>query len=168
MSEAQCVDEYELLSNVSYLHFNQADSTRRSSVISSSQNGSADTTNKDRAVHSEITPKDGLFMYEKQILEKIHLLSETSSVNLMTVPKQMTEQLKNRTIHPNLLPEKVLPIAKLELAFLLSKECVSFWTEYNPLEITTDPSQENNVFIAIQVTKPFMRMIYNLYEVWPN
>ena len=157
MSEAQFVNVYELVSNVSYLHSNQADSTRRSSVISSSQNGIADTPNKDSSVHSETTPKYGFFMYEKQILKKIHLLSETSSVNLMTVPKQITEQLKNRIqssiIHPNLLQEKVLPIAKLELAFLLSKDCVSFWTEYNTPEHIRDSAQENGVFIAIQVAK---------------
>ena len=168
MSEAQCVDEYELVSNVSYLHSHQAGSSKRSSVISLSQHGAADTTIKG-AVHSETTYKDEMLMHQKQLMEKTPLFSETSSVNLMTVPKQITEHLKEiiqgSTFHPNQLPEKVLPVAKLELAFLLSKECVSFWNKYNTgLENTKDSSQENTVFIAIQVAKPFTSYVYLYIE----
>ena len=61
------------------------------------------------------------------------ILSQTSSVNLMTIPKHHISELEIRiqeaTKYKDLFSPHVLMVAKLELAFLLSKECVSFWTE---------------------------------------
>ena len=60
-------------------------------------------------------------------------------------------RIQGSNFPPNKIPERVLHIAKLELAFLLSKECVSFWNAYNSLENMGDPPPENKVLIAIQV-----------------
>ena len=61
------------------------------------------------------------------------ILSQTSLVNLMTIPKHQIRELEIRIQEAAKYEEKfsphVLLVAKLELAFLLSKECVSFWTE---------------------------------------
>ena len=128
----------------------------RSSVIISPQQMPNNDSNEALVSSSASEPWHGGRNYEAQLLERTcHcLLSETSSVNLMTLPKHITEQFKIR-IQGSYFPQnhflgKVLPVAKLELAFVLSKECVSFWNDY---KIMKDPLQKHTVFIAIQVAK---------------
>ena len=156
MGEPQCVDVSELVNHTHSLRSNPAQAVRRDSVICSSQIQTEVISDYDEVlVPSEPKSEYGISSNESKLLERTHLLSESKSVNLMIVPKEITEQLKMRirglTFPPNQLPENILPIAKLELAFLLSKECVSFWTEYNTLQNMRDHAQDNTVFIAIQV-----------------
>ena len=158
MSEAQYVDIFEPVNTPFYLQGNTAEEVRSSVIISPQQmqNNDCDET---VVSSSSFKSEHKSFKYETQLLESTALLSETSSVNLMTVPKHITDRLKMRIQGSNFLqnqhPDKVLHVAKLELAFLLSKECVSFWNKYKTLQIMKDPVQKDTVFIAIQVRKKF-------------
>ena len=82
------------------------------------------------------------------------ILSQTSSVNLMTVRKHHIRELEIRIQEASKDQEQfsphVLMVAKLELAFLLSKECVSFWTESIKSSIKEDFSPPM-IYGAVQV-----------------
>jgi hypothetical protein len=96
-------------------------------------------------ISEKITPK---------MLETPHLiLSQTSSVNLMTIPKHHIRELEIRIQEATRDQEKfaphVLMVAKLELAFLLSKECVSFWAE--SIKSITEDVSPPMIYAAVQV-----------------
>ena len=159
------------VNNIHDIRSNPAQAVRRDSVICSSRIQTEVISNYNEvSVPSEHNSEYGISSNESKLLERTHLLSESKSVNLMTVPKEITEQLKMRirglTFPPNQLPENILPMAKLELAFLLSKECVSFWTEYNTLQNMRDHTKDNTVFIAIQVRFKLKQLKLNKILVW--
>ena len=81
------------------------------------------------------------------------ILSQTSSVNLMTIPKHHISELEIRiqeaTKYKDLFSPHVLMVAKLELAFLLSKECVSFWTE--SIKSIKEDFSPPMIYAAVQV-----------------
>ena len=81
------------------------------------------------------------------------ILSQTSSVNLMTIPKHHIRELEIRIQEASKDQEKfsphVLKVAKLELAFLLSKECVSFWTE--SIKSIQEDFSPPKIYAAVQV-----------------
>ena len=96
-------------------------------------------------ISEKFTPK----MFETPEL----ILSQTSSVNLMTIPKHHISELEIRiqeaTKYKDLFSPHVLMVAKLELAFLLSKECVSFWTE--SIKSIKEDFSPPKIYAAVQV-----------------
>ena len=167
MGEAQYADVLEQVNNVNSLQ-GRATETVKSSVNVLSPRHATDTN--ESVLTSESKPEHNSYNYETQLFSCL-ILSDTSSVNLCTVPKQITEHLKMRiqgsNFPPNKLLDKVLHIAKLELAFLLSKESVSLWNEYNTLESMKNPQKENTAFLAIQVGKPISCFTSSLSKIIP-
>ena len=96
-------------------------------------------------ISEKFTPK----MFETPEL----ILSQTSSVNLMTIPKHHISELEIRiqeaTKYKDLFSPHVLMVAKLELAFILSKECVSFWTE--SIKSIQEDFSPPKIYAAVQV-----------------
>ena len=80
------------------------------------------------------------------------ILSTTSSVNLMTVSSEMTRELERRILEANtdqeVFSQNSFLVAKLELAFLLSKDSVSFRSENITLEINYNSS---SIYTLVQV-----------------
>ena len=160
MSEEQCVNGCDLVNNG---HIRQIQTTE---TVGSSVTMSPLKRNTNEILSS------GSSEPEPKLFQSIVLISETSLVNIMTIPRQVTEQLKmriqNTDFSPNQLSEKLLHIAKLEIAFILSKECVSLWYEYNTLQNMRDPPLKKAVFIEIQVGYffiPFYRGILIYIEM---
>jgi hypothetical protein len=91
------------------------------------------------------------------------ILSQTSSVNLMTIPKHQIRELEIRIQEVTKDQEKcsphVLMVAKLELTFLLSKECVSFWAE-SIKSIDVSPPM---IYAAVQVGLVWQTKIWKCY-----
>lgn len=74
-----------------------------------------------------------------EILENKQLIiSQTSAVNLMSIPTQRIREMEIKIQEANknseLFSPDILLVAKMELAFILSKDSVSFWTESFTLE----------------------------------
>ena len=95
-----------------------------------------------------------------QILETVQLiLSQTSTVNLMCIPTHYTRKLEERIQEANKTPGMFTPemllVAQMELAFLQSKERVSFWTESVTLDRLLRSLEENvcppMIFTSVQV-----------------
>ena len=93
------------------------------------------------------------------------ILSQTSSVNLMTIPKHHISELEIRiqeaTKYKDLFSPHVLMVAKLELAFLLSKECVSFWTE--SIKSIKEDVSPPMIYSAVQVGFVLQTKIWKCY-----
>ena len=93
------------------------------------------------------------------------ILSQTSLVNLMTIPKHQIRELEIRIQEASKDQEKfsphVLMVAKLELAFLLSKECVSFWTE--SIKSIKEDVSPPMIYSAVQVGFVWQTKIWKCY-----
>ena len=94
-----------------------------------------------------------------QILETHRLiLSQTSSVNLMAIPTYCTREVQKRIKEAENNPEvtsDILLVAQMELAFLLSKECVSFYTCHVAMDRLIKYQEEDIspaiIFTSVQV-----------------
>ena len=95
-----------------------------------------------------------------EILEtKQLIISQTSAVNLMSIPTQRTREMEIKIQGANknseLFSPDILLVAKMELAFILSKESVSFWTESLTLERLLKSIEEDVctpiIFTSVQV-----------------
>ena len=80
------------------------------------------------------------------------ILSSTSSINLMTVSSEMTREHERRILETNSDQEEfsqnTFRVAKLELAFLLSKDSVSFRSE----NITSERNYNSaSIYTLVQV-----------------
>ena len=110
---------------------------------------SNDPTSSSNVFTSVISEKFAPKIFETPEL----ILSQTSSVNLMTIPKHQIRELEIRMQEATKDQEKfsphVLMVAKLELAFLLSKECVSFWAE--SIKSITEDVSPPMIYAAVQV-----------------
>ena len=75
------------------------------------------------------------------------IISCTSSVNLLTIPTNITAEMRLRiqeaTLNPEQFSPNILLVSKLELAFLLAKDCVSSWTDRATLEKVINNEMEN-------------------------
>jgi len=68
------------------------------------------------------------------VLDNVHLiLPHSASVNLMTIPTHYTREVKRRMKeaenNPNMFTSDIFLVAQIETDFLVTKECVSFYTE---------------------------------------
>ena len=108
-------------------------------------------------ISEKLTPK----MFETPEL----ILSQTSSVNLMTIPKHQISELEIRIKETAKYEVKfsphVLLVAKLEMAFLLSKECVSFWTE--SIKSIKEDVSPPMIYSAVQVGFVWQTKIWKCY-----
>ena len=80
------------------------------------------------------------------------ILSTTSSINLMTVSSEITREHEQRILEANSDQEEfsqnTFRVAKLELAFLLSKDSVSFRSE----NITSERNYNSaSIYTLVQV-----------------
>ena len=74
-----------------------------------------------------------------QILDSVHLiLPHSASVNLMTIPTNYTREvgmrMKEAESNPDLLASNIFLVAQILADFLVTKECVSFYTECGLLD----------------------------------
>ena len=83
----------------------------------------------------------------------------------MTVPKHHIRELEIRIQEASKEEEKfsphVLKVAKLELAFLLSKECVSFWAE--SIKSIKEDVSPPMIYSAVQVGFVWQTKIWKCY-----
>jgi len=84
----------------------------------------------------------------KQILKHHRLvISQTACVNLSTIPNNLLPQLQQRVLGENPgvadVQDDALEIAKLELAFLLAKDSVVFFTDSLNIEQFLAPERED-------------------------
>ena len=96
----------------------------------------------------------------KQILKHHRLvISQTACVNLSTIPNNLLPQLQQRVLGENPgvadVQDDALEIAKLELAFLLAKDSVVFFTDSLNIEQFLAPEREDFspalIFTSVQV-----------------
>ena len=113
------------------------------------------TDSKDESAHSDSAPEN-----LSEILQSNQLIiSRTSSVNLMTIPTNISTEMKRRiqgaTLNPEQFSPHILLVAKLELAFLLAKDSVSSWADRIALENMINSGKESlcsaMTFTSVQV-----------------
>ena len=97
-----------------------------------------DNSHKDASAPSHSAPGHGYLNANGANLSSTFernqlIISRTSAVNLLTIPTHWTREMKiivqEASLNPDQCQPTVLLVAKLELAFLLSKESLSDWVD---------------------------------------
>ena len=100
------------------------------------------------------------------------IISRTSAVNLLTIPIHWTREMKIVIQEATLNPEKchptVLLVAKLELAFLHSKEGLSDWADRAFLQTVINDVKENlwltmiltSVQVSLDINYPHIKLLF--------
>ena len=88
----------------------------------------------DASSSSEVSATTNTKEHLLQIPETHQLiLSQTTAVNLLSIPTECTRKVEKRIKeaenNPEMINPDILLVAQMELAFLVAKECVSFFTE---------------------------------------
>jgi len=146
---------------------------KHSMVISSKNNkhtekeASKSEDNQTKSRHAvDVSKPDFEIDMLKQILKHHRLvISQTASVNLSTIPNNLLSQLQLRVLEETegvaKGQEDVLAIAKLELSFLLAKDCVVFFTDSLSVEQLLGAEMEdiNPAFIFTSVQEFFVQLV---------
>ena len=88
------------------------------------------------------------------------ILSQTTAVNLLSIPTECTREVEKRIKkaekNPEIINPDILLVAQMELAFLVAKECVSFFTESVTMDRLIKSQEKESVSPAMMFTfQPF-------------